>query len=585
MGSFRVKLVIYFALLALLPSAIAFYGFHRLAQRTETSRVDARLQAGLRATLSGYAARLDDAQRRATLVAREPGLQEVLRNGTDDDIRAFVNTRTLLLVVRGSRTFGTEPRLVARRSVDIVDRGIVVGQVVAVVPVDAKLLRAVKSGLDPDDVLVAVRDGEIVAGRHRGESLAATTPGRAARVSLGGKTYRGLSTEPLDDPSGVELAAFTPQSVIDAATAGTERRLFVGLFASLLLFALVTYFVGRSIVRTLGQLAGAADEIARGNFHQRVEVRGRDEFAQLGAAFNRMAAQLEQRLVELEEERHRLRESTARFGEALEATHDVEQLLRVIVETAVEVTGAYGGLVLDNGREIARTGDPDAGLQKIAFPLRTGAEDFGSLVLAAPQFDSDQVEKGAALASNAVIALENARLHDVVERQALVDPLTELSNRRALEETLRAELARAGRFGDAVCLVLADLDDFKSVNDRYGHPCGDDVLREFAQTLEETVREIDVAGRWGGEEFALILPGTDAAGGAALAERARARLESRIIRAPNGDRIPVTASFGVAAFPDGGDMPTLVAASDAALYRAKRAGKNRVVTAAEVSRR
>jgi diguanylate cyclase (GGDEF)-like protein len=584
MGSFRLKLVLYFALLALLPSAIAFYGFDKLARRTETSRVDARLQAGLRASLTGYATKLEDAQRRATLVARNPRLQRVLRTGTDEEIRSFVDARPLLLVVRGTKTFGVSPRLSARRSVDIVDRGSVVGQVVTLVPVDAQLLRAVRSGLDADDVLVAARGGQIVAGSHSGETIA-STPGRAARQRLGGKTYRGLSTEPLEDPAGVQLAAFTPQRAIDAATASTERRLFAGLFASLILFALVTYFVGRSIVRTLGQLAGAADEIARGNYHQRVEVRGRDEFAQLGASFNRMAAQLEQRLLELEEERHRLRESTARFGEALEATHDVEQLLRVIVETAVEVTGAYGGLVLDNGREIARTGDPDAGLQKIAFPLRTGSEDFGSLVLAAPQFDSDQVEKAATLASNAVIALENARLHDVVERQALVDPLTELSNRRALEDTLRAELARAGRFGDSVCIVLADLDDFKAVNDRYGHPCGDDVLREFAHTLEETVREIDVAGRWGGEEFALVLPGTDATGGAALAERARARLESRVIRAPNGDRIPVTASFGVAAFPEGGDMPTLVAAADAALYRAKRAGKNRVVTAAEVSRR
>jgi len=584
MGSFRLKLVLYFALLALLPSAIAFYGFDKLARRTETSRVDARLQAGLRASLTGYATRLEDAQRRATVVAREPGLQHVLRTGTDEEIRSFVAARPLLLVVRGSRTFGQSPALAARRSVDIVDRGNVVGQVVTLVPVDAQLLRSVKSGLDPDDVLVAVRGGEIVAGKHSGETIA-STPGRAARQRLGGDSYRGLTTEPLEDPAGVQLAAFTPQSAIDAATASTERRLFAGLFASLLLFALVTYFVGRSIVRTLGQLAGAADEIARGNYHQRVEVRGRDEFAQLGASFNRMAAQLEQRLLELEEERHRLRESTARFGEALEATHDVEQLLRVIVETAVEVTGAYGGLVLDSGREIARTGDPDAGLQKIAFPLRTGSEDFGSLVLAAPQFDSDQVEKAATLASNAVIALENARLHDVVERQALVDPLTELSNRRALEDTLRAELARAGRFGDSVCIVLADLDDFKAVNDQYGHPCGDEVLREFAKTLEETVREIDVAGRWGGEEFALILPGTDATGGAALAERARVRLENRVIHAPNGDRIPVTASFGVAAFPEGGDMPTLVAAADAALYRAKRAGKNRVVTAAEVSRR
>jgi diguanylate cyclase (GGDEF)-like protein len=379
--------------------------------------------------------------------------------------------------------------------------------------------------------------------------------------------------------------AVTPQDSVDSAVGGTERRLFLALLGSLALFALVTYLLGRSIARTLAGLADAANALAHGDLGRRVDVRGRDEFAQLGNAFNRMAAELEQRLIELDEERHRLRESTTRFGEALEATHDVEQLLRVIVETAVEATGAYGGIVLDGGRELVRAGDPDAGLQKIAFPLRAGQSDFGSLVLAAPEFESDQVETAATLASNAVIALENARLHRIVEQQALVDPLTELANRRALEETLHAELARAGRFGDAVSFVLADLDDFKGVNDRYGHPVGDTVLRAFADSLEETVREIDVAGRWGGEEFALILPGTDEAGGIALAERARRAIEAREVHAPDGNVIRITASFGVASFPATGDVDALVAAADAGLYRAKREGKNRVAIATEPTRR
>jgi diguanylate cyclase (GGDEF)-like protein len=105
----------------------------------------------------------------------------------------------------------------------------------------------------------------------------------------------------------------------------------------------------------------------------------------------------------------------------------------------------------------------------------------------------------ASLAAHAVVALDNARLHRIVERQALVDSLTGLANRRSLEETLRSELARAARFNDQVCLVLADLDDFKQVNDKHGHPVGDQVLKEFASALRATVRESDVAGRWGGE--------------------------------------------------------------------------------------
>jgi diguanylate cyclase (GGDEF)-like protein len=132
-----------------------------------------------------------------------------------------------------------------------------------------------------------------------------------------------------------------------------------------------------------------------------------------------------------------------------------------------------------------------------------------------------------------------------------------------------------------VCVVLADLDDFKQVNDHYGHAAGDEVLKAFAGALRKTVRESDVAGRWGGEEFALVLPGTDAEGGARLAERARAAIEARQVKMPNGDLCSVTASFGVAAYPESRELGEILAAADSALYAAKGAGKNRVMIATE----
>jgi diguanylate cyclase (GGDEF)-like protein len=295
-----------------------------------------------------------------------------------------------------------------------------------------------------------------------------------------------------------------------------------------------------------------------------------------------MAAQLEQRLAELEAERTRVREATARFGEALAATHDSNQLVRVVVESAVEATGASGGVVISKTGELARAGDPDAAAERIAFPLRLGSSDFGSLVLSAPSFDADQVETAASLAAQVVVALENARLHRIVERQALVDSLTGLANRRSLEETLRVELARAARHGESVTIVLADLDDFKRVNDTYGHQAGDEVLKAFAATLRATVRESDVAGRWGGEEFALVLTSTDSVGAARLAERARERIEQRQVAMPNGDLVTVTASFGVASFPEAAfELGEVLAAADSALYAAKRDGKNRVVVTQE----
>ena len=132
--------------------------------------------------------------------------------------------------------------------------------------------------------------------------------------------------------------------------------------------------------------------------------------------------------------------------------------------------------------------------------------------------------------------------------------------------------------------MLADLDDFKEVNDRHGHLVGDDVLRELATVLEATVRNIDIAARWGGEEFMLILPGTDEGGGALLAERARTALAGRTILTQEGVPVRVTASFGVAAWPEHGGGDDLLGAADSALYQAKHRGKNRVETAPATAR-
>jgi diguanylate cyclase (GGDEF)-like protein len=169
----------------------------------------------------------------------------------------------------------------------------------------------------------------------------------------------------------------------------------------------------------------------------------------------------------------------------------------------------------------------------------------------------------------------------MVERQALVDGLTGLANRRAASDALHAEAARAERLETPLSVVLADLDAFKVVNDVHGHAVGDEVLRAFADVLRETLRESDVAGRWGGEEFLLLLPGADEEGAAQLADRVRVGFASRSI--PSIPDLRLTASFGVAEYAGETNTEQLVAAADSALYRAKRGGKDRVERAAQAA--
>lgn len=575
MGSFKLKLVLWFALLALLPLGIAFYGYGTLARQSETRRADASLEAALRAAVAGYADRLDAASSRATTLAAAPALQQALRVRDRAALAKLVAKTQGASVTAGGLQVGSNRSPAAVRTVTVVDRGRLLGRVSIRVAIDKALLVSLGSGLAPGDRLVAVASGRIIAGPDRGSPLT-LQPGKPQRARVANAEFRGLMTEPVSAPRGLALAALSPQHEIDAAARSSESRVLIALLASLAFFALVAYLLGQAVVGTLRRLADAARAIAGGRFDERVEVGGQDEFAQLGRAFNEMAAQLEQRVAELQTERSRVREAIARFGEALVATHEPEQLLRVVIESVVEATGAVGGIVRDAGGEVVRTGDPETPGVRVTFPLRAGPADFGSLELVGEELEPRQVETAAALIAQAVVALENARLHRLVEEQARVDSLTKLANRRRLEETLHAELARVARFGGDLTLVLADLDNFKQVNDRYGHPAGDEVLQAFARVLERTARESDVAGRWGGEEFALILTGTDADGGAQLAERARAAFEAARLRAPDGELLPVTASFGVASSARTAEFDDLIAAADSALYQAKRAGRNRV---------
>jgi diguanylate cyclase (GGDEF)-like protein len=276
------------------------------------------------------------------------------------------------------------------------------------------------------------------------------------------------------------------------------------------------------------------------------------------------------------------REALELVGDALAATHNPRALLPVILSVITEATGARGGQLMHEGRELEWVGDVTTGDEALTFDLATeGDEGQTKLVLLAPAggFTDDTRKLAEWLASQAAIALENARLHEIVQRQAITDELTGLVNRRRFLAALDTEIVRARRLGGPLSVVLADLDDFKRINDRFGHPAGDAVLLAFADLMRAHVREVDVAGRLGGEEFAILLPETDLLGAAAGAERLRQALYERPLEL-EGRTLEVTASFGVAELAPGQSADELLRAADAALYRAKEQGKNRVSAAA-----
>ena len=319
------------------------------------------------------------------------------------------------------------------------------------------------------------------------------------------------------------------------------------------------------------------------------------------------------RLQQVHSQSTRLERATSRIGETFASGLDRDATLALAVDAAIDATEAATGRVThvrDGHLERRAGGAPeDAALQAaellaletrgeaamvgvgghsalaVALSATAGGEDDEQVVLsvarAAPGFSDEERERFQNLARQAAVSLGNVALHKQLARQATTDELTGLLNHRRLHEALSDELEHGPRFRKPVALVLLDIDDFKRVNDTHGHQCGDEVLYAVARAVESGAREGDHVARYGGEEIAVVLPHAGLAQAKVVAERIRRRIESVAVSLPGGGFVRPTASLGVAVLAGGGDKAALIAAADAALYDAKRAGKNRTVCAGE----
>jgi diguanylate cyclase (GGDEF)-like protein len=216
----------------------------------------------------------------------------------------------------------------------------------------------------------------------------------------------------------------------------------------------------------------------------------------------------------------------------------------------------------------------------IVVPMVLSDQVIGAISLDSAEraaFTEDDLRLLVSFAATATAAIRNSQLHMEMQRLAITDPLTNLYNRRGIYEFGRREIERSRRFSRPLTAIMFDLDFFKQVNDRYGHNTGDQVLRCIADRIQRNVREVDILGRLGGDEFIILLSETDLFTASNMAERLRKIVADTPAIVDGGLSVPVTISIGIAKATTGTlDLTSLIHGADLALYEAKQNGRNQV---------
>lgn len=607
--SFRNRLTGFFVVIVVVPMVAVGVLVFRLIGTSEQGKADARASGLASAAVSLYDSESANGRLDAKTIARE--LPKSTGAAFQARLRVLVARAGLARVIVRSGT-----RVLA----DIGDRSAIAPGRATVrasgLEVTASELLASQYARDLTTSSVAV---VVRAGSKTLTSTLPTTPAgplpHRNNVTIGGtgyraatETFRGFGGQP------VAVTVLSDLSATNSSAQTSEVVAIVFIAVFLLLAFAFSVLAARELEGQLGRFLEAARRLGSGDFSSPVPIEGRDQFAALGEEFNKMSSQLERRLDELQQERGRLRESIHRIGQTFESNLDRQALLELALRTAVDAVqatcarltvrdsseeplaqvGLVGSLSGLEGRchEAEARALTDGGLGEadsdglffasVALgPLEPGGRVRGLITVGRPEREFDEGDRDIlrSLASQATLALENVELHYQVQQQAVTDELTGLANHGRFQELLQGEIEQVRRYRYPVGLIMLDLDDFKSINDTYGHQQGDVVLKHVARALRETSRDVDVPARYGGEEMAVILPHTDLEGAYAISERVRRAIEALHIPRLDGETpLQITASLGVAAS-DEGDKDALIADADAALYAAKRQGKNRTVKA------
>ena len=613
--SFRGRLALFFMLIVAIPIAAIALLVAEVTRDSNAGKADARLSTAVTTALSVYEGDVEAASDAVAELLTDQSVLAALESGNPSGIKAAARAggeREGLERLTVESPAGPEIDAIGRggaiATADLTTGGAGAYVFTASVTGPTEYVEEVGrlTGLD----VALVGDGGVIAGFGAADRVEAPAAGQSGDVEVDGEALRAASGA-LPEGS-MRVVVFTETEA--GGFFDSRSRIVLGLAAFLGIALVFIALVFRTLHGQIGTMLDAARRIGSGDFSGRVPVVGRDEMAGLATEFNEMSDRLEEQIAQLRQQRTELDSMVARLGEAVASGLDQEALLAIVADAALGGCAAqYAVISLDGGAVIERregAAGPArvaalAGAERaardrtqviarregghaLAAPLERDGQIVGTLAVGREgrEFDGHERDVFTVLLDKASTSIENISVHQRVSEQAVTDELTGLANNRAFRETIDREAARAERFGHELSLIILDVDDFKRVNDTYGHLQGDEVLQVIAQILHSEPRAIDEPARYGGEEFVVALPETGSEGAVELAERIRVRLEQKRIPAVDGgEPLSVTASFGTATLPEAaGTVRELFEAADEALYEAKRQGKNRVITAPVVER-
>ena len=371
----------------------------------------------------------------------------------------------------------------------------------------------------------------------------------------------------------------TPMTAIETAVMTVRIQSILVIGSALILTMLFTgYVLGRSIVTPIEAVTGAMARISSGDFNSAVPLRGGGEIRRMADSFNQMTSSLKQGYDLLLREREKLTTIIEAAREAIVVT-DANDEVVLINSAATDLLGKTQEEVRELGF-LNLLGDVSLMKRLLEGKGTNGHSEtvtYGSrklLVSAASIDDGERHLIGSAALIRDVT--DEHQMMDELKRISITDALTDVFNRRYIDATMIKEFDRCKRTGKPLSVLLLDIDFFKKFNDTHGHDQGDRVLQAVGAAMKRVIRQYDLPCRYGGEEFVMILPETNAAGAVIVGERLRLAIEAMVV-----DNLKVTISLGAATAPDL-DLTRpeqLLEAADAALYKAKQGGRNRLVSA------